>query len=171
VTLESAGAQHALLLANLLEFHSHDLSDVFGLEIGPDGRFGYEPLPLYWSEPEKRRAFLIRRGTDVAGFILVRMGSPIAEVPADLDVTEFFVLRAHRRSGVGREAASQLWEGLPGSWMVRVAEENDGARSFWARTIDAYTAGEFTESRRLVDGRSWHVFVFASRQRAPRSGA
>jgi predicted acetyltransferase len=166
VTLEPAGAEHASLLANLLELYSHDLSEIFGLEVGPDGRFGYENLPLYWSQPNERRAFLIRRGRRVAGFILVRVGSPIADVAAELDVAEFFVLRAHRRSGVGCRAAFQLWDGMPGSWMVRVAAVNAPARSFWEPVIDAYTAGAFTESRRSVEGRDWHVFVFTSPERS-----
>lgn len=168
VTLEAAGVEQASLLANLLELYSHDLSELFGLEVGRDGRFGYAPLPLYWSEPEKRRAFLIRQGTKMAGFVLVRMGSPIPEVAADLDVAEFFVLRSHRRSGTGRQAAFQLWDDMRGTWMVRVAEGNAAALSFWETVIDAYTGGSLTQSRRSVEGRDWRVFVFASRERSSR---
>ena len=55
VSLDAATRSDALLLFNLLELYIHDLSDVFPhIELGPDGRFGYERLPLYWSEPERR---------------------------------------------------------------------------------------------------------------------
>ena len=163
ITLETLEHEDAPLLANLLELYSHDLSGVFGLEVGPDGRFGYDRLPVYWSEPQRRSAYLIRRGSSIAGFVLTQKGSPLPGLTADQDVTEFFVLRAHRDSGVGREAAFQLWDRGTGSWMIRVADGNAAAQAFWEAVIHAYTAGEFSRDRRTVDGRDWHVFVFASR--------
>jgi hypothetical protein len=70
VVLEPATQSDAAVLSNLLELYSHDLSDVFVLEPGTDGRFGYEKFPLYWLEPENRFPFLIRAGTRLAGFAL-----------------------------------------------------------------------------------------------------
>ena len=60
VAVEPATLRNAAVLSNLLELYSHDLSDVFALEPGADGRFGYEKLPLYWSEPENRFPFPLR---------------------------------------------------------------------------------------------------------------
>ena len=55
VSLAVALSSDAALLANLLELYVHDLSEAFPLiELGADGRFGYDPLPRYWSEPERR---------------------------------------------------------------------------------------------------------------------
>src|SRR3954466_8074223 len=105
VVLEPATLRDSAALSNLLELYSHDLSDVFALELGAEARFGYEKLPLYWSEPEIRFPFLIRAGTRLAGFALVTRGSPASDDPNDFDIAEFFVLRRHRRSGVGRRAA------------------------------------------------------------------
>ena len=67
-----------------------------------DGRFGYDRLPLYRTEPEKRFPFLIRRDGRTVGFALAMRG-PASDDPDDLDLQEFFVLRRYRR--VGREAA------------------------------------------------------------------
>ncbi len=167
VTLEAATPEMAPLLANLLELYTHDLSDVFSLEIGPDGRFGYERLPLYWSEPATRRPYLVRHDGRVAGFVLVTVGSPVTGNPAALDVTEFFVLRAHRRAGVGRAAAFRLWDETPGSWVVRVVEDNPAGVAFWAAVVAGYTSGTFTETRRGINGRDWRVFAFASRPGYP----
>ncbi len=114
ISLDAATSSDALLLSNLLELYIHDLSEAFpDVELGAEGRFGYPKLPLYWSEPERRFAFLIRCGERVAGFILATRGSPAAEDPDILDVAEFFVLRRHRRSGVGRRAASLLMDPSP----------------------------------------------------------
>ena len=70
VGLDVAAPSDAVLLANLLELYLHDLSEAFPvIELGADGRFGYDKLPLYWSEPERRFPFLIRYRTKVAGFV------------------------------------------------------------------------------------------------------
>jgi predicted acetyltransferase len=112
--LEIATRADAELLSNLLELYVHDLSEAFAVDIGADGRFGYDKLPLYWAEPERRFAFLIRRGGRIAGFALVMRGSPASDDPDVLDVAEFFVLRRYRRAAVGRQAACLLWDRMPG---------------------------------------------------------
>jgi len=164
VSLDVANESHAGVLGNLLELYIHDLSEVFpGVEVGADGRFGYRRLPLYWSEPEQRFAFLIRCGGKLAGFVLARRDSPVGDGPEVLDIAEFFVLRSLRRSGVGRSAARQLWSRLPGQWTVRVSEANLGALPFWAGIIDEYTGGQATQTERPGDPKPWRVFSFESR--------
>jgi predicted acetyltransferase len=163
ITLEPAASSDATLLANLLELYSHDLSEVFALEPGLDGRFGYPKLPLYWSEPDKRFPYLIRKADKTVGFALVTRGSPATGDPSVLDIAEFFVLRRHRRSGCGRKAATLLWDRLAGHWIVRVSEHNQGAMSFWESTISDYTRGHFTKSLREGSPRSWRDFSFTSR--------
>lgn len=163
ITLATATPSDAPLLANLLELYQHDLSDCFAVEIGADGRFGYQKLPLYWSEPERRFPFLIRCGTNVAGFVLVMLGSPISDDPTVYDVAEFFVLRRYRRSGVGRQAVRALWDQYPGRWMVRVFERNAGAVPFWERVISEYVRDRDTVVEHSFGSPSgWHVFSFSS---------
>ena len=110
VVLEAASSTDAGLISNLLELYAHDLSEAFPIEVGSDGRFGYDRLPLYWSEPRRRFPFIIRCGGAIAGFALVMRGSPATDDPEDLDIAEFFVLRRYRRAGVGRRAAFLLWD-------------------------------------------------------------
>jgi predicted acetyltransferase len=163
VVLDVAASRDAPLLANLLELYLHDLSEAFPLiELGADGRFGYDNLPLYWSEPERRFPFLIRYGTRIAGFVLATRGSPASDDPDVFDVAEFFVIRRHRRSGVARRAAFLIWDRLPGRWIVRVSEGNTGALPFWARVIAEYTRGAAIESRRSGNPNAWRVFSFES---------
>jgi len=162
VALDVATPRDAVVLSNLLELYIHDLSETFPVELGADGRFGYEKLPLYWSEPERRFPFLIRCGTRVIGFALVTRGSPVSEDPDAFDVAEFFVVRRHRRSGAGRRAAFLLWNRLPGSWVVRVSEGNRNGRPFWASVIAEYTSGAVTETTRPGSPHPWRVFSFNS---------
>jgi predicted acetyltransferase len=138
VVLEPATQSDAAVLSNLLELYSHDLSDVFVLEPGADGRFGYGKLPLYWSEPENRFPFLIRAGTRLAGFALVTRGSPESDDPNAFDIAEFFVLRRHRHSGVGRRAA------------------------FLLCVIAEYTSSTPVETTRPGSPHAWRVFSFNS---------
>lgn len=163
ITLDQASVADTELLSNLLELYIHDLSAVFpNIEPGPNGRFGYAKLPLYWADPERRFAFLIRAGSRIAGFALVTRGSPASDDPNVLDVAEFFVLRRYRRTGVGRRAASLLWSRFPGAWIVRVSEGNRGALPFWASVIAALTSGRVREERREGSPHPWRVYSFDS---------
>jgi hypothetical protein len=74
IEVDPALREHATILANLLELYAHDFSEFHSLDLGPDGRFGYKSLSLYWSEPN-RHPFLIRVGGKLAGLALVKRGS------------------------------------------------------------------------------------------------
>jgi predicted acetyltransferase len=163
VVLDAANSTDAELLANLLEFYIHDLSDVFpNIELGQNGRFGYEKLPRYWSEPDRRFAFIVRSGAHVAGFVLVTRGSPATDDRDVFDVAEFFVLRRYRRSGVGRRAAALLWDRLQGKWTVRVCEGNRAALQFWTSVVREYSHGAATAFQRPGKPYAWRVFAFES---------
>jgi len=161
VSLVRATQNDAPLLASLLELYTHDLSAIFAVELGADGRYGYDNLPLYWRQPASRYAFLIRRGARIAGFALATRGLQPGNAPDELDVAEFFVLRAHRGAGVGSTAAFALWDALPGRWCVRVLERNSAALAFWRKVVGRYTRDDFAE-RALEEPRgSWRVLTFA----------
>ena len=168
VQLRFATERDATLLANLLELYVYDLSEIFPVVLGPDGRYGYPRLAHYWSEPGRRFPFVIEIGGRTAGFALATRGSPVTDDPNDLDVAEFFVLRRDRRGGVGQRAAHLLWDRLPGRWTVRVSEGNRGGLAFWPRVIGAYARGAETTSTRPGQPHAWRVFTFVSgRDRSP----
>jgi predicted acetyltransferase len=150
------------LLRDLLELYVEELSEIFPVTRGADGRFGYDKLPLYWDEPDLHHAFLIKAGPHVAGCVLATRGSPASGTATDLDVAEFFVLPPFRRSGVGRQAATALWDRVPGRWVVRVSEANRAALGFWTGVIASYTLGAFVERLQPTHPHAWRVFTFAS---------
>jgi predicted acetyltransferase len=150
------------VLANMLELYAHDFSEFCDLKLGADGRFGYERLPLYWTEPD-RHPFLIKAGGRLAGFVLVRRGSEVSDDADAWDVAEFFVVRGLRGRGVGTEAAHEVWRRFPGRWEVRVMERNRKAKEFWARAIKDFI-GEAVEPTPFAEaGEGWHVFSFESK--------
>lgn len=162
-TVEPAATNESALLANLMQFYLHDMSEAFPIELGPDGKYEYGPLPSYWSEPDRRMPFLVRTGRRVAGFALVTVGSPASTDPSVFDLTEFFVLRQHRRTGVGRQAACALFERLGGKWIVRVSERNPAAVRFWSAVLSEFTAGRMTESTYKGSMSTMSVFAFSAR--------
>lgn len=161
IELVPASKEDQPILANLLELYAHDFSEFYGVELGPDGRFGYKNLPLYWSEPG-RHPFLVRIDGKLAGFVFLKRGSDISGNENVWDVAEFFVVRAYRRRGVGSQIAREVWKRFPGTWEVRVLQANVAALSFWARAIAIFT-GEVIQSVGVEkDGDRWQIFSFES---------
>jgi predicted acetyltransferase len=149
------------IVANLFELYAHDFSEFYPVEPGPDGRFGYPDLQLYWSEPG-RQPFLIRIGGKLAGFALVRRISQTSGNNALWDMAEFFVLRAYRRRGIGKKAAHSVWRQFPGRWQVRVMQANQAAHGFWQRAIAEFAGEAISSTHTEKAGETWDVFSFLS---------
>jgi predicted acetyltransferase len=143
------------IVANLLQLYAHDFSEFLDLELGPDGRFNYPPLPLYWTDPN-RHPFLVRIEGQLAGFVLVKRESSI------WDMAEFFVVRAYRRRGIGTAVAQDIWKRFPGPWEVRVIQSNRSALQFWQRAVSAFMGQAIQPIHIEKDGNDWKVFSFES---------
>ena len=161
IQLELAQREQSQILANLLELYAHDFSEFHPLEIGPDGRFGYKSLPLYWSE-SNRHPFLIRLDGELAGLALVKRGSEISDSQEVWNMAEFFVLRGCRRHGIGTLAAQEVWRRFPGLWEVRVMQSNPSATSFWKRAISDFTGESIQPVRIEKDAKFWQLYSFKS---------
>ena len=140
VTLEIAGPERRGALENLFQLYTHDFSDFWtdrdDGELQEDGRFpAYVHLDSYWTDPE-RTPYLIRADGHLAGFALINSFSH-SGLPLDHAVAEFFVVRKHRRSGVGFAAATQIINPRPGQWELAVARRNTAALPFWRRVATA----------------------------------
>jgi predicted acetyltransferase len=139
VTLEVAGPDRREALANLFQFYTYDFteqwSDQARGELSEQGLFpDYPYLDAYWTEPG-RTPYLIRADGHLAGFVLLN-GYSHSGLPLDHAVAEFFVVRKHRRGGVGRAAARAAIAPRPGQWELAVARRNTEALPFW-RTVAA----------------------------------
>ena len=80
------------LLANLLELYAYDFTEFCDFDIGNNGFYGYEHLPLYWTE-STRFPYLIYVDKKIAGFVLIQKGSPISDDITVWDISEFFVMK------------------------------------------------------------------------------
>ena len=129
VVLQPVAEPDKAVLANLFQLYCHGLSKFRGFEVSEHRTFSYRLLDHYWTEPG-RNAFIIRSGDNIAGFALV---ATTAE--GERERAEFFILRAHRREGVGRAAAQSLLAQFSGSWVVAHDKANDTAGRFWTTVI------------------------------------
>ena len=148
VTLEPCVADDRYGLEAMFQLYVHDFSEHWAGtdrgELGEDGRFeAYPGLDRYWIEPE-RSAWFIRVDGHLAGFALLSASSHSGE-PADHDMAEFFVVRKHRRGGIGFAAASQLISARQGRWEIAVTRTNVGALAFWRRVAAEMASGEVDE--------------------------
>lgn len=165
VELSPAAVEQQQTMANLLQLYAHDFSEFHDLEIGPDGRFAYTTLPLYWSEPG-RHPFLIKIDGKLAGFVLVKRGSELSDDRTVWDMAEFFILRGCRRRGIGTQVAQLVWRRFPGSWEVRGMQSNVSARVFWTRAISIFTGQAIDPVYAQKAGEAWVRYRFESKSPA-----
>ena len=142
LVVSRAAPEEAPIVANLMQFYIHDFSelwfdrDVEG-ELEPDGRFSdYPGFGAYWSDP-MREAWLFRIKGRPVGFALVNDVAH-SRTPVDRAVAEFFIVRKHRRRGVGLAAAHALFGTAWGVWEAAVVRRNVGALAFWRQAAASY---------------------------------
>jgi predicted acetyltransferase len=157
VTLDIAAADQKPVLENLFQLYVHDFSEQWHGEprgeVGEDGLFeAYGHWDSYWTEAG-RTPLLIRADGHLAGFALINRFSH-SGLPMDFAVAEFFVVRKHRRGGVGFAAATQLLRARPGLWELAVARRNTGALPFWRKVASAIAGPSVEEIDR--DDAHWN---------------
>ena len=159
IAIDPVGPEGEGILANLFQLYAHDMAEWFRLDIGDDGRYRHDLL-RHWQNRDP--IYFARVGRVLAGFAIVGSGEQWIGDPGAHDIAEFFVLRRHRRGGVGRAMARAVWDRHPGRWLVRVLAANGGALDFWKTTIAAYTGGRYEERQVVPDGKTRVLFTLES---------
>ena len=104
-----------------------------------------------WFANDHSHPLLILKGPDPVGFALVtRPRIPAAGETSSVNYTmsEFFVRKQNRRVGIGRDAATLIFDRFAGDWEIVEYQRNPGAVLFWRRVLSAYCGGRFTERSR-----------------------
>jgi len=174
VTLEIVPASDSSrsLVGKLARRYLAEVATQAGWRMSPEGLLdGGDRLANYWGLTPAEGAwpsawrgfpFVIRVDGRPGGFALVKR---LSAAPATFDMGEFFVVRRHRRRGIGRRAATWLFDCFAGSWEVREMPNNAPAQRFWRQVIADYTGGAFTETREIFaayDEREFIVQRFAT---------
>jgi predicted acetyltransferase len=138
IDLAPARADEKPVLANLMQLYTHDFSEHWaGMpdgELQDDGRFpAYPYLDTYWSDPARVPLFIRCEGA-LIGFALVNdVGH--GSRPVTRNMAEFFIVRKHRRGGMGMAAARAIFSRWPGTWEAAIARRNVAALAFWRKAI------------------------------------
>jgi len=159
LSISKIGPESDVLLRNLFQLYIHDMAEWFEIDTNSDGSYSYD-TSLVWEKGYD--AYLAKVGDSIAGFALVGPAVEWLGESGAYDVHEFFVIRRFRRRGFGQTIATLLWNKRPGEWLVRVLEANAPAAAFWRNAISSYSRGSYEEEGRMVNGRPWRFFRFAS---------
>ncbi|MFD6178326.1 MULTISPECIES: GNAT family N-acetyltransferase [unclassified Isoptericola] len=151
--LRPATARDGDALERLWALFRHDLSEVTGELPGPDGRFRDERLRAALADLD--RCDGARWGAHLAtvddrpvAFALVRgLDTPVRVLSA------FFVARAARRHGLGREVATAVLRTVPGPWEIAFQDANAAAAAFWPRVATDVAGEGWSLEHRAVPGR------------------
>jgi predicted acetyltransferase len=134
------GADDRRWFRHVFPLYLHDLSE-FGLTFYTlDDRGVWMPDHREsWLEDDGDHPLIVVDEGRRVGFALVNQ-APSPHVRAELDfrLSEFFVLRAHRKTGIGRRAAFALFDRFRGRWEISALPRNEGAIRFWRRVVAAH---------------------------------
>jgi predicted acetyltransferase len=146
------------VLENLGQLYRHDLSEAYRHLPNPDGTFNNRRLDLFLAGADpQQRAWLVMVAGALGGFVMT------APAPGGgMSVSDFFIVRALRRTGVGREAARQAIAMTAGRWSIGFQTYNPGVQQFWTQ-VASDAAGDTwsTHDDPPVDGRppdTWITF-------------
>ncbi|MFN8934905.1 MAG: GNAT family N-acetyltransferase [Pseudomonadota bacterium] len=139
--MRRAEARDFAALQQLLELYQYELSDIWPQDADAEARYGYD-LEAH-REGGRFCAHVALLGSQYVGFALV--------APAAVTRTEgcwmeqFFVLKRHRRCGLGFALAEHVLRSHPGLWEVGQMPANVAAQAFWRDVIGRATGGRYEE--------------------------
>lgn len=156
--LQRAYPQDRDRLEGLFQYYLYDMAHLTGARICTEGRYRYDfsRLDGYWKTGDQT-PYLIMLGNETVGFSLVQR---YPGQPQLWDMEQFFVLRHHRHSGIGRQAFRACVSRHPGRWQIRVMVENTGALTFWENAIRSIPHQGYTAREQDEEGLAMHFLTF-----------
>lgn len=165
IEIVNATVQQQAILANLLELMAYEHSEQWKFDIGDNGFYGYEDLPLFWTDPN-RYPYLIYVNNKIAGLVMVQKGSPISGDKQIWDMAELFIMKKYKKQGIGTAVTQEIWTQFKGRWQVRVLVENEIASSFWLQAIKKFTSKPPSHTIKHIQAEGWsadwNIYQFES---------
>lgn len=141
IELKRVNIEDKEILKNLLEKYDYEFSQWDNRDINKLGLYGYKYLDYYWTE-DKRWAFFIVVDGNLAGFVMVN-DYPEAAEKTDYSLAEFFVIYKYRRCGVGKFAATKVFDMFHGKWQLKRHPKNLASVHFWDKVVSEYTKDQY----------------------------
>lgn len=173
IRLQLCSKENKYVVNNIYPLYLHDLSEVWLRETNKYGVFEENDtrtlmeqnkiFDIWWEHPNILFPYLVTVDGLPAGFVFVA-SPPYTPCPAYINyfVNEFFLLRYYRGKGIGEEVMKQLLKLMPGHWELHTnaSERNMRAISFWRKTLNACTKGQFTEEEGVREEGKMLIFRF-----------
>lgn len=152
-----ANDETANIIRNIYPLYLHDLSEIHGNVPNEYGIYEDEPMKtldeqyrvqdIWFQKPGLLFPFIIFADKKPAGFSLISTRE-FAPKGVDYYVYEFFLLRPYRGKSIAEVAAKQVFDKFRGDWelFTNPTTLNKRAQSFWHKTINNYTSGNFEKS-------------------------
>ena len=131
-----------------MQFYYYDSSEWFPLLLAENGLFKIRSQSRFWTTPA-HHPFHVKVDDQLAGFALV--DNDVVDGESQFNIAQFFFARRYRGQGIGRRAATLLFDQFRGRWEVYQLTNNLSAQAFWRQTIASYTHGIFHEVRTVID--------------------
>lgn len=166
VSFQPATLQEYPIMQNMGRFYVYDMSEFMGEQPGwempEDGLYECIDFKKYW-ETNEAFPFLIRYGSELAGFVIVDKKGSDASI--EFNMAQFFILRKFKHKGIAKYVAQQCFAKFQGVWEVMVMPHNVGAYAFWEKTISSFTSNHYHEYQRNVahlNNSPKNIFKFSS---------
>ncbi len=145
----------------MFQYYLYDMAEFTGARLSSGGRYNYsfEQIDPYWQNPDYTPYFAYV-ANELVGFALVRPHPEEAEVTQVWDIEQFFILRHHRRNGLGQALFQACLERHAGQWQIRVMLENTRAWQFWTSAVKALNPSQYEESQMAEDGQKMNLIRF-----------
>ena len=160
--ISKASSYKSIPFIHLQQLYEFEFSPVTGSSVNKDGLYDQEIIRKEWS-PHGVDIYILYHESNPLGFAVVNLAGIIDKSPETKDIAEFFILPEYRGKGIGEWFAHAIFDLYTGTWEVRQLSGLDKARSFWIKTIDKYTCGNFKETKLSDDQWKGSIQRFKSR--------
>ncbi len=158
LTLIQAKLESLSVLENMARFYLYEMSRYCGFRFEeyswPEEKLIHlHHFRQYLSENDRKALFIVI-DNELAGFMLLRKSGIKTDI--DWKISEFFILPKFRGKAIGKKAAFQIFDKLPGTWEISILPENTGALQFWRHVISSYSNNAYTEESLTIDYPSYN---------------
>lgn len=151
--LEKVRSDKKEILYNLVQFALYDGSRYIENELKENGKFEYKWFNNYFTD-KNREAYFIKKGKTYLGFIMINENLKFNN--NGKSIAEFLIMPQYRRKHIGKKVAIEVFEKYKGYWEVEPIKNSNEAYSFWKKTIEEYTNGNYI----IKNNGTEKIFIF-----------
>ncbi len=153
------------IIQNMARYYVYDRTPFMGWECQKNGTFECIDFKHYFENPNEK-AFLVKIGDELAGFVLLDKMQLIK--PVDWNMGEFFILAKFQGKGIAYTIVNQVFKEHLGKWSIAVMPENIKAVKFWRKVAsevtdqydEVFKTGEELKTSENPDPHSMIIFTF-----------